>query len=240
MKKTLLLAFAALCFVQSALAWGKSGHDAVAYIAETHLTKRAKAVIERYLGHSIVYDASWMDDYRAEPGYEMTNWWHVDYGKGEPTKDAAGNPLEPNVLRELNRAIERLRDYRNLDDSTVVVNLRYVIHLVGDMHCPSHVNYQQTAVSSTASTAGATWNTNTSSTVIHGGSGKHWLPVRPTTGSPRAGASVRSSTTGPHPATSWACPSATKRSVCWITSSSRLRTGWPRCSTNCSVKQYSL
>ena len=117
--------------------------DAVAYIAETHLTKRAKAVIERYLGHSIVYDASWMDDYRAEPGYEMTNWWHVDYGKGEPTKDAAGNPLEPNVLRELNRAIERLRDYRNLDDSTVVVNLRYVIHLVGDMHCPSHVNYQQ-------------------------------------------------------------------------------------------------
>ena len=126
MKKTLLLAFAALCFVQSALAWGKSGHDAVAYIAETHLTKRAKAVIERYLGHSIVYDASWMDDYRAEPGYEMTNWWHVDYGKGEPTKDAAGNPLEPNVLRELNRAIERLRDYRNLDDSTVVVNLRYV------------------------------------------------------------------------------------------------------------------
>lgn len=143
MKKTLLLAFAALCFVQSALAWGKSGHDAVAYIAETHLTKRAKAVIERYLGHSIVYDASWMDDYRAEPGYEMTNWWHVDYGKGEPTEDAAGNPLEPNVLRELNRAIERLRDYRNLDDSTVVVNLRYVIHLVGDMHCPSHVNYQQ-------------------------------------------------------------------------------------------------
>ena len=143
MKKTLLLAFAALCFVQSALAWGKSGHDAVAYIAETHLTKRAKAVIERYLGHSIVYDASWMDDYRAEPGYEMTNWWHVDYGKGEPTKDAAGNPLEPNVLRELNRAIERLRDYRNLDDTTVVVNLRYVIHLVGDMHCPSHVNYQQ-------------------------------------------------------------------------------------------------
>ena len=141
MKKTLLLAFAALCFVQSALAWGQSGHDAGAYIAATHLTKRAKAVIERYLGHSIVYDAAWMDDYRAEPGYEMTTWWHVDYGKGEPTKDAAGNPLEPNVLRELNRAIERLRDYRNLDDSTVVVNLRYVIHLVGDMHCPAHIKY---------------------------------------------------------------------------------------------------
>ena len=29
MKKTLLLAFAALCFVQSALAWGKSGHKSM-------------------------------------------------------------------------------------------------------------------------------------------------------------------------------------------------------------------
>ena len=82
-----------------------------------------------------------MDDYRAEPGYEMTNWWHVDYGKGaNPRRMPPATHSEPNVLRELNRAIERLRDYRNLDDSTVVVNLRYVIHLVGDMHCPSHVN----------------------------------------------------------------------------------------------------
>lgn len=138
-----LIALGIFGLVQGAWAWGQSGHDAIAYIAETHLTERAKAEIERYLGHSIVYEASWMDDYRAEPGYEMTNWWHVDYGKDEPTTDAEGRPLEPNVLRELNRAIERLRDYESLDDSTVVVNLRYVVHLVGDMHCPSHVNYQQ-------------------------------------------------------------------------------------------------
>ena len=144
MKKFLfLIAFGTVAAVQGAWAWGQSGHDAIAYIAETHLTERAKTEIERYLGHSIVYEASWMDDYRAEPGYEMTNWWHVDYGKDEPTTGADGRPLEPNVLRELNRAIERLRDYESLDDSTVVVNLRYVIHLVGDMHCPSHVNYQR-------------------------------------------------------------------------------------------------
>ena len=140
MKKTLLLAFAALCFVQSALAWGKSGHDAVAYIAETHLTKRAKAVIERYLGHSIVYDASWMDDYRAEPGYEMTNWWHVDYGKGEPTKDAAGNPLEPNVLRELNRAIERMKKREakvimvNIKGGMVRINIANIYYIESQGH----------------------------------------------------------------------------------------------------------
>ena len=26
-------------------------------------------------------------------------------------------------------------------DSTVAVNLKYVIHLVGDMHCPAHIKY---------------------------------------------------------------------------------------------------
>lgn len=163
-----------------------------------------------------------MDDYRAEPGYEMTNWWHVDYGKGEPTKDAAGNPLEPNVLRELNRAIERLRDYRNLDDSTVVVNLRlrdpsgrrHALSVARQLPAEPYARAllrRRYAVPCTLDGGildrkhrWGTWNTNTSSTVIHGGSGKHWLPVTPRRlVLPRAGANVRSSTTGLHPATSW-------------------------------------
>lgn len=48
-------------------------------------------------------------------------------------------PLRPNgdgdAVRQLTRAIERLRNYRELSDSTVNVNLKYVIHLVGEMHC---------------------------------------------------------------------------------------------------------
>ena len=65
MKKVLLLAAALLMLqVDTASAWGRTGHDAIAYIAECHLTPRARRVIERYLGHSIVYDASWMDDWR--------------------------------------------------------------------------------------------------------------------------------------------------------------------------------
>ena len=42
---------------------------------------------------------------------------------------------------ELENAIGLLKNYRQLDDSTVAANLRYVIHLVGDMHCPAHVDY---------------------------------------------------------------------------------------------------
>ena len=31
-----------------------------------------------------------------------------------------------------------LRHYENLNDSTVVMNLRMILHFVGDMHCPTH------------------------------------------------------------------------------------------------------
>ena len=38
-------------------------------------------------------------------------------------------------------AIENLKNYRSLTDSAVEVNLKYIIHLVGDMHCPAHIKY---------------------------------------------------------------------------------------------------
>ena len=46
-----------------------------------------------------------------------------------------------NCVVELMRAVDRLKDYRNMSDSLVRLNLMYVIHIVGDMHCPSHVKY---------------------------------------------------------------------------------------------------
>jgi hypothetical protein len=33
--------------------------------------------------------------------------------------------------------------YKNLSDSLVAVNLKLLIHMVGDMHCPSHVVYSK-------------------------------------------------------------------------------------------------
>ena len=47
-----------LCYCGTAFGWGKSGHDAIAYIAECNLTPKAKKNIEKYLdGRSIVYYA---------------------------------------------------------------------------------------------------------------------------------------------------------------------------------------
>ena len=67
MKKLFLIAaLAALTSVHSAGAWGRLGHAAVARLAEQHLTKKAKANLDKLLdGRSIVYYASWMDDYNC-------------------------------------------------------------------------------------------------------------------------------------------------------------------------------
>ena len=139
MKKVLLLAAALLMLqVDTASAWGRTGHDAIAYIAECHLTPRARRVIERYLGHSIVYDASWMDDWRSEPQYAWGRTIHsasVD-DQFEYMPDKRGD-----VVSGLERSIETLADYRTQDDSTVVACLRCIIPFMGDLHCPGHVRY---------------------------------------------------------------------------------------------------
>ncbi len=139
MKKSLLLVCAALVlFSNSVFGWGKMGHDAIAYIAECNLTPKAKKNIEKILGHSIVYYATWMDEWRSEPGYEHTSLWHG----ASVDKDLKYVPSpKGDVIFALEDAIAKLQDYKSQDDSTVVMSLRCIIHFVGDEHCPVHVKY---------------------------------------------------------------------------------------------------
>lgn len=125
-----------------ACGWGRIGHDAVAYIAECNLSPKAQRIAEKYLGHSIVYFSSWMDDYR--PLARLRAYDILAYGAGRRAYVLYGRGAQlPGRCRlrtgERHRAVEELRI--RLDDSTVAANLRYVIHLVGDMHCPAHVDY---------------------------------------------------------------------------------------------------
>ena len=51
-------------------------------------------------------------------------------------KDPNGNGL-PYLIK----SIETLKNYKELSDSAVVINLKYLAHLMGDSHCPSHYYY---------------------------------------------------------------------------------------------------
>jgi len=124
---------------QELLAWGGMEHDAICYIAECNLKSKVKKRIENYLGgRSIVYYASWMDHVRKTPEYIFSDTWHMDLAD-EDFKCI--NNERYGGVPALEEVIAKLENYKSLDDSTVAVNLKILIHLIADLHCPSHVGY---------------------------------------------------------------------------------------------------
>lgn len=141
MKRIVLIALAGLILCSPAFGFGREAHETVAKIAENHLKPSVKKKIEKYLGgKSIVYYAKWMDDYRHTPEYGFTTKWHV----ASVDKDFkyVHNAKDGDAVYGLNLAIEALKNYKELPDSAVAVNLKYIIHLVGDFHCPVHIYYE--------------------------------------------------------------------------------------------------
>ena len=142
MKKAILSLLLAVVATGSLWAWGGQGHSTVAYIAEKHLTPRAKANIESYLnGRSIVYYAAWMDFNRTDPPMDVTRDWHVDYWTDDMRTDANGNPAPPCSVSQIKRIVSEMGNFRTLSDSLVTINIKYLTHLVGDMHCPVHIDF---------------------------------------------------------------------------------------------------
>ena len=137
-----LLLSLVLCAPATAFGWGREGHEAIAKIAERHLTRKARARIERYLdGHSIVYYAKWVDEYRNTPEYGFTGKWHTaPVDTGLSYSDSL-RTLQGDAIFGIETAVEQLRDYRNRSDSTVAFHIKCLVHLVGDMHCPAHIKY---------------------------------------------------------------------------------------------------
>ena len=132
----LLLLF--LIVNSSAWGWGPKGHDIVAAIAEQHLTPKAKKSIQAILdSHSLVYYASWMDQVMKHPEYASVQTWHyanVDEGESYETMQKCSTG---DVYTGLTTVIEGLKS-RELDDSLQRLYVKFLIHLMGDLHCPMH------------------------------------------------------------------------------------------------------
>lgn len=142
---TLILAFAALLSSEKAMAWATWGHHISAYIAEQHLTPEAKAQCRKYLRHTLPHYSSWQDYWRHSHPFKEITHWHMNYiDKDFNTIGKGGN-----ITRDATTQVERITKemekgkYRNLSDSMVIVNLKLLIHMVVDMHCPCHVGYHK-------------------------------------------------------------------------------------------------
>lgn len=129
----------AVLFFSNAMAWDNFGHQTIVKIAERHLTERAKNNISRYFDHSLTKEASWMDRHCNDPEILCTKSWHTFVADPKSHYYDPGYRLAPgDAIRAILIADWNLRHFRDLTDSAVMMNIRMVIHFVGDMHCISH------------------------------------------------------------------------------------------------------
>lgn len=141
MKLRIVIAALCLAFVSAeAMAWSGLTHNAICHIADQHLTPEAKAKRNHYLRHTLAYYASWQDEVAWSTEYAETRFWHaVRFDAKNRFQYRDGR----NAITHISRIWKEMRNggYKKLDDSTIIVNLKLLAHMVGDMHCPSHNMY---------------------------------------------------------------------------------------------------
>lgn len=122
--------------------WGQKGHDVTCAIAEKHLTKKANKKISEILdGKSIVYWANWMDNASHTPEYKHTSTWHYKNIDADETFENAKINEKGDVIRAVEELIEALKSGK-LNKEEQALSLKFLVHLVGDMHCPMHMGHK--------------------------------------------------------------------------------------------------
>jgi len=119
------------------LGWGKTGHRVIGKIAEENLTPKAKAEIIKLLGHSdLARVSNWADDIKSDPSWKHANDWHyctVPEGKAYQGPEDGG------------RAVQKVTEFKDFMEKGLLSEkdqkdiIRFIVHIVGDLHQPLHV-----------------------------------------------------------------------------------------------------
>jgi len=123
----------------TAFSWGATGHRATGWIADKHLSKKARKEIDRILGgQSLAMACNWMDEIRSDSVYDYAEDWHfVTIPNGMSYKEATKNP-KGDLIETIERLITALKS-KKLNPKDEAVHLKMLIHLIGDIHQPLHV-----------------------------------------------------------------------------------------------------
>lgn len=137
--KNLILTTHLFLFALTVFAWGPTGHRATGWIAEQHLSKKARKELDRILGgQSLAIASTWMDDIRSDSSYNYAEDWHwVTLKDSQPYQDSEKNP-KGDIIEAIERLIGALKS-KKLTAEQEVQHLRMLIHLIGDIHQPLHV-----------------------------------------------------------------------------------------------------
>lgn len=137
--KAALLLPALLLPPAAARAWGPTGHRVVGRIAEHHLCEEAARAVDALIGpQTLAQVATWPDEIRSDPAWKKADPWHfISIDDGETLETTAREPAG-DLVEAIERFTATLRDPAASREDRAVA-LRFLVHLVGDVHQPLHV-----------------------------------------------------------------------------------------------------
>jgi hypothetical protein len=137
--KKLVLLLAILCITLAAFSWGATGHRVTGYIADKHLSKKARLAMQRILDRqSLAIAATWMDEIRSDSLYNYSTDWHwVTIQNGETYDQSVKNP-KGDLIQTIERIIAELKS-KKFSGKEEAERVKMLIHLIGDIHQPLHV-----------------------------------------------------------------------------------------------------
>lgn len=131
-----------LTFSSTANAWGAEGHRLIADLADRQLTSAARSEVARLLaaepGATMASVSTWADEVRSR---DTASWHYVNPPPGECSYDR-GRDCEDGqcAVEALNRQVAVLQS-KALDGERLTA-LKWVIHLIGDVHQPLHAGFK--------------------------------------------------------------------------------------------------
>jgi nuclease S1 len=119
--------------------WGRVGHRVAARVAETRLTPAARAVVRELLesGESLADASTWADEHRREMP-ESAPWHYVNV-------PITADHYDRRYCPEAGCVVSKIDDFRRVLADPMAPRaerqkaLRFLVHLVQDMHQPVHV-----------------------------------------------------------------------------------------------------
>ena len=133
------------CFfiTQNVSAWGLIGHRVVAEIAQRHLSANAKKELFKLLGNeTLAWWANWPDFIKSDSSWNFVSKWHFVDLPGNINKAdfiVGLKKLEgKNLYTQIQEMAAQVKD-KNLKVEKRQIALRFLIHLIGDLHQPLHV-----------------------------------------------------------------------------------------------------
>jgi hypothetical protein len=126
------------------ISWGVTGHRAIAKIAGNHLTPAARTAVQELLGNETLSDVStWADEIRSQPQYKNTGSWHylnLPLGLSFPDFEKQVEGMtQDNVYSALRKCEAEIVNPQASKEQKIF-DLKFIVHLVGDLHQPMHVS----------------------------------------------------------------------------------------------------